>query len=339
MRHGNCTYNESEHENNALKYVLTDDGTLVIEDGVTFLPDLCLRELPMTEVVLPCTVTHIGHSAFLNCERLKNVVLPGTMERIEEHAFDGCNNLSAASLALIKKYHDTPAVIEGFSYVLRPKRHEAVLVRSKYPSPATYFQNTYYNGDIVVPATVKYEGIEYKVIGISHIETYKCQSITLPSTIAFIDDVWISASVDLAPSIVRIADIASWCKVKLCAAECGYKSIENRERKLYLGDSAEPITELVIHEGITEIAPAVFNSCKSLHKVVLPQGLKKIGSWAFEGCSALESITIPEDVTEIGDGAFAGCTSLKNIESHSPYFVVKDGYLCNNKDQNITKTQ
>lgn len=361
VKQGNCTCPGGEK--GALKYALTDDGTLtisgqgvlysggtdkrssaprtnildssdvhlsqfkdmdikrvVIDEGVTGLQEFSLCELPMTEVVLTSTVTHIGHAVFMGCTRLKTVVLPSTMQRIEEHAFDGCESLSAESLALIGKYRDTPAVIGGLSFVLRPQLREAVLVRSKYPSPATYFQEPYYEGDLVVPATVMHDSIEYTVAGISHIEKYKCTSITLPATISFIDDAWISASVDFAPSNVRIADVAAWCRVKLLKAECGYNNIEfpTRNRHLYLGDSTEPVTELVIPGGVTEIAHSVFNSCKDLRKVVLPQGLKKIGCWAFEGCSGIENINIPDSVTEIGNGAFYGCSGLREISTPNP---------------------
>lgn len=104
------------------------------------------------------------------------------------------------------------------------------------------------------------------------------------------------------------------CRVKLHNAEDGYaSSTVTRNRRLYLGDSPEPVTELLIPDGVTEIALDAFNSCKGLRKVVLPQGLKKIGCFTFEGCSILECIDIPEGVTEIGSGAFEGCRSLKHI--------------------------
>lgn len=356
IKQGNCTTECARTENDALKYVLTDDGTLtisgqgvleggecdmgdsmfddpedvpyklfsqfrgmdiervVIEEGVTCLHEFCLRSLPMTEVVLPGTVTHIGHAAFLDCTRLKTVVMPSTMQRIEEDAFDGCESLSDETLAFIGKYRDMPAEIDGFYYVLRPQLREAVLVEREYPTPFMCQQSNYYTGDLVVPATVMHGGIEYTVIGISKVLLREITSITLPATISFIDDVCISASMSWEPPIVRIADVAAWCRVKLYEANCGYASLTiARNRRLHLGDSPEPVTELVIPEGVTEIAHAVFNSCKDVRKVVLPQGLKKIGCYTFEGCSSLEHIDIPEGVTEIGSGAFEGCTSLKHI--------------------------
>lgn len=297
---------------------------VVIEEGVTTLQEYCLRKLPMTEVVLPSTVTYIGHAAFGGCERLATVVLPSTMERIEEDAFGGCTSLSTETVALIDKYIDTPATIDGLTFMLRPRLGEAVLMRrtyprfhsrGDYPDDETYYRETCYTGDLVVPATVIHGDREYKVTGIGKINKHELKSITLPATLSFIDDEWISHSFSIDPPVVRIADVAAWCGVILFQAEMHYNAVSafKKERRLYLGDSPEPVTELVIPEGVTEIADAVFNSCTSLRKLVLPQGLKRIGHWAFDGCSSLESIDIPEGVSEIGRGAFRGCKNLKHI--------------------------
>ena len=67
----------------------------------------------------------------------------------------------------------------------------------------------------------------------------------------------------------------------------------------YFGNGYAPwgndVTEVTIHEGVTNIS-----------------------SYAFSNCYNLETISIPSSVTNIGDGAFAGCSNLRKVDfNHS----------------------
>lgn len=63
--------------------------------------------------------------------------------------------------------------------------------------------------------------------------------------------------------------------------------------------------EIVVPEGVTQIANDVFSGFKNTTKIILPNGLKKIGDHAFFHCRKLASIDIPSTVTSIGDSAFS----------------------------------
>lgn len=78
---------------------------------------------------------------------------------------------------------------------------------------------------------------------------------------------------------------------------------------LYSAD--ETVYELIIPEGVEEIAEGAFANMKTLCKVTLPSSLKTIGNRAFEGCGALAEITLPDGVTSLGEGVFKDCVSLK----------------------------
>lgn len=69
-------------------------------------------------------------------------------------------------------------------------------------------------------------------------------------------------------------------------------------------------SEIVIPEGITEIAEGVFMDCAQIEKVTLPSTLKIIGVGAFKDCTNLKEINIPYGVTTIGERAFENCTSV-----------------------------
>ena len=74
------------------------------------------------------------------------------------------------------------------------------------------------------------------------------------------------------------------------------------------------IKEMVIPEGVEEIADNAFGECYSLERVVIPSTCKKIGEAAFKGCSALVEVELSEGLESITDYCFNGCTSLKKID-------------------------
>jgi len=71
------------------------------------------------------------------------------------------------------------------------------------------------------------------------------------------------------------------------------------------------LSEVIIPEGVTNIAPAAFHSVR-LTAIELPKSLISLGDQAFR-LSALTEITIPENVTNIGNGAFSNSANLKEV--------------------------
>lgn len=76
--------------------------------------------------------------------------------------------------------------------------------------------------------------------------------------------------------------------------------------------NGEPLTEVTIPAGTTEIPDEMFYGNTTLTSVTIPEGVTKIGQWAFSECGSLESITIPSTATHIGKGAF-DYTKIKSI--------------------------
>lgn len=71
---------------------------------------------------------------------------------------------------------------------------------------------------------------------------------------------------------------------------------------------------LIIPEGVTEIADEAFYHNENIKTVVLPNGIKRIGNRAFMQCYKLEKINLPDSITEIGEDAFHECLNLKKIK-------------------------
>ncbi len=73
------------------------------------------------------------------------------------------------------------------------------------------------------------------------------------------------------------------------------------------------IKNLVISDGIKEIAGVTFRYSSTLETVSLPDSLTSIGTSAFDGCTGLTSIIIPDGVISLGDFAFRNCTRLTSV--------------------------
>jgi hypothetical protein len=83
--------------------------------------------------------------------------------------------------------------------------------------------------------------------------------------------------------------------------------------KWFPGDIIDDITNVIISNGVTEIARHAFDGCNNLINVTIPNSVTEIGVYAFNDCYSLTSINIPNSVTKIGEGAFENCRSLTSI--------------------------
>ena len=86
------------------------------------------------------------------------------------------------------------------------------------------------------------------------------------------------------------------------------------ERVLQAGlyTNEDRVYELVIPEGVEEIADSAFTGLTTLNKITLPASLTRIGAHAFEGCVGLKDVVVQgKTMAEIGEAAFKGCSELK----------------------------
>ena len=89
--------------------------TVILGEGVSYIPTWCFAETPLSEIVIPSTVTEIGYSAFAGCAleritlneglttighkafvsniQLQEITIPKTVTSVTEMAFSGCSSL------------------------------------------------------------------------------------------------------------------------------------------------------------------------------------------------------------------------------------------------------
>ena len=164
------------------------------------------------------------------------------------------------------------------------------------------------------------------------------RSVTIPASVSHIDEEVFGGCEALQS--VYITDIAVWCGIVFGPNGNPLGQGAN----LYLNDVL--VTDLIIPEGVSEIADYAFLGCGSITSVTIPASVTDIGLGAFYDCADLRDIrigdmaawcaiyfrgdpwtemdlylngtlvtdlTIPDGVSEIGDSAFQNCKSLRSV--------------------------
>lgn len=72
-------------------------------------------------------------------------------------------------------------------------------------------------------------------------------------------------------------------------------------------------TEIVIPDGVTEIASSVFEGHEEITSVTFPEGLTSIGDSAFEGCTGITEALLPDGLIELGSFAFGDIPGLRKV--------------------------
>ncbi len=196
------------------------------------------------------------------------------------------------------------------------------------------------SGNVVIPASVSYEGTAYSVTSIGGSAFSGCTgltSITIPNSVISIgkkafDGCSGLTSVEIGNSVTSIGSWAFYNCSSLTSVTLNSNAIVSQ------GYSSNPniveifgsqVKEYIIGESVTSIGNGAFSRCSGLTSVTIPNSVTSIGYDAFSGCSSLTYIDIPNSVTSIGYYAFNGCSSLTsiNVANGNPNYSSKDGVL------------
>ena len=165
-----------------------------------------------------------------------------------------------------------------------------------------------YKGDIVIPETIKYDGVEYTVTTIKD-GAFSCSpnltSLTIPHTIEKIE-----------LKTFHFCQSGSLSYIKVDEKNPIYDSrnncnaiIETSTNTLLVGS-----INTTIPEGITSVKDNAFNGREELRVISFPKSMESIGKSAFYNCLKLRSVIISENITSIGESAFSCCDNMSTIK-------------------------
>lgn len=281
-------------------------------------------------IFLPLNVTALDKEAFRGLADLEEIYLPSGLNSIGDYAFLGCSSLEY--MFLTEQF--------TFDQIKHPRRSSAY--RGSGPQPTADLLKLNLPGSLrtigegaftyceeidqgfIIPASVTHIGkgafsessitvfqaFGDKLTSIEESTFSGCrdlQSVTLPSTIKYIDNYAFSSCIRL-------------------------KGITIPESVEWLGQAAfvsSGIETISLPEGIKIIPQRCFQNCTSLKTISLPSSLTTIGESAFYQCSALKGISIPDEVFSIAERSFYRCSALESVHFPSKLNKILRGAFSN----------
>jgi len=202
--------------------------------------------------------------------------------------------------------------------------------------------NSQYSGNIVIPKTIIYNGIEFKIIDVDYQAFPFCKnikSITLPKDLpnfGTINKIIIGVrGYNQQPWDLYVPDMETWLNLNVDIWAFPDQSRDGGS--IYI--NGELLVDAIIPEGITKIRREAFFRYYKLKTIILPSSVKKIEYGAFMYCDNLECAELNDELSEIDSYAFYYCKNLNyiNIPQNLSLFgtdeVYGDGYVffeCNN---------
>ena len=177
-----------------------------------------------------------------------------------------------------------------------------------------------YSGDIVVPATISYQGKDYpvtEVLSYAFSGSDNLKSVVLPEGITKIaDDVFFAAhnleTVQMPSTITKWGDsvFAGCTNLKTFFLPDFMTEIP---RSTF--DGCSSLTNIELSDKITTIGESAFSWCENVQTIKIPASVKKIDELAFRNCNPKEIYCYATEVPETGAGAF----DLLDIEATTLY--------------------
>ena len=283
---------------------------------------------PITEVVIPGTVTNIGGGAFQNCIGLTSVELQYGVEEISYQAFGGCSSLVNLRLPTSLKIINS----DGFSGCKSLREVEISESVTKIGPWAFYGCDNLEKVTLPESLSMLSEGV--------FINCTALRSITIPSKIEIILDRTFE-STSIQDVIFKGADVmvginAFPSDVQRIAYPAGSTRPQHLDNALAVEFPADAVVEdgfiysadrsellyapvalsgaFDVPEGVRAIGPRAFARCSQLTSLSLPSTLESIGEECFSDCVSLTgTINVPEGVRAIGPQAFARCSQLTSV--------------------------
>jgi BspA type Leucine rich repeat region (6 copies) len=334
-------------------------GAVVIPETINGLPVAAIEAMAffsctnLTAIVVPDSVTDVGHGAFSRCISLTNAYLSKRISSIEQGTFEGCTRLATVSIPDSVSNIQFNAFLGCVSLdqVRLPNKVAslgngaffgcAALASISIPDSLTTIGSGTFAGCTsltsidVTTGHVRFSSVDGVLFNKDQTTLLQCPGgkagrLTLPNSVSRIGEHAFSgctslASIVIPRSVAFIEDTAfvGCDRLEEISVDSGNPFFSSSDGVLFdklqvtliqcPGGKAGNYSPPDTVARIGNPGGFGFQGCGRLTGITIPNGVRSIPASAFSGCASLTNIAIPESTTSIENRAFFGCASLTSI--------------------------
>ena len=189
---------------------------------------------------------------------------------------------------------------------------DTIIYSSVSSKKIDYEKYSYYEGDIVIPETIRYNGLDYKVTGISDYAFVFCSELK---------------SIRLPASLMNIGNSAfRYC---VCLEDLKLPDSVNNLGAYAFAD-CHMLQSVLLSTSLDTIPIGLFANCYKLKEIEIPEGVEYVSYDVFSSCWMLKNISFPSTLKKIAtyNKIFFQfqCESLANVYMHSVIVPKDDRY-------------
>ena len=280
---------------------LTYVKSIVIEDGVTSIPDLAFAYMTDLETVtIPQSVTSFGAGAFCGCEKLKNINCEQGILSLSSKTVLGITSEGKYTETSIPMFSGCDSIENIYIGTANINIGEYCFYGCDSLKNVISSNNTNITevGESAFSNCIALENVS--LIGtFNEIPSrcfYNCESLK-------------SVNSNKLLNITSVGEEAFYNCKSLTNIEFGSGSVNIGSYAFY---NCRNLISVNI-PATASIGSYSFTDCVELESTIIGEGVTNLGYYTFKGCVRLNRIAVPLSVTEIKQDTFNGCVSIELV--------------------------